>query len=873
MTLVKTANEADFTAVGDILTYDYTVVNTGNVFISDLEVTDDKIASISCNVSTVGNGDLNLDPGETVVCTGQYAVTQADLDAGSVTNLASAAGTPSGGTLTPPETSETVSADQLPELTLEKASANTSFDTVGDVLSYTYTIVNTGNVLVSDVVVSDDKIASVVCDVASIGNGDANLDPGETVVCTADYSVTQADLDAGEVLNNASATATPAGGSLTPPTDSVTISADQQPAMETVKTATDVNFELPGDVTTYEYVVTNTGNVTLTDPINVTDNLISSVSCPVLPAGGLVPGAALTCTAQYTATQADLDAGQVTNIASAASGALSSPQTSETIPADQNPALSIVKSALFTDFTAAGEVVEYEFAVTNDGNLTITQDIDVVDDKIGTVTCVTGNLVPGATQICRANYTVTQADMDAGEITNQAFAQAGTLVSAPVDVTVDGTRTPSLGFVKRATTADFGVAGDVINYEFDVENTGNVTLTAVSVTDDLIASVSCPQTTLAPAATMVCSASYTVTQADVDSGEVVNNASAAAIPPAGLPPVNVGDSVTVDSNAASDLRFEKRALSTDFTQVGDILNFAFDVENTGAITLSNIVINDDLVAAVTCPRTSLAPTEAMVCSASYTVTQADLDAGEVINTASVDANLPNGESVPTMSDSATVTGTAAPELDILKSALTSNFAAVGEVLDFEITVTNIGNVTISNIVVDDPLIPSLSCPVNVLAPTAELVCTGSYAVTQADIDAGQVDNTASATGTPSSGSLAPVNAVRTIIANASPELTVVKTALTPDFDGVGDIVDYEYLVTNTGNITLTGTISVSDDKIPAVSCPVSPAGGLVPGASLTCSATYIVTQADLDAGQVTNRASATDGTITPLVIQSAMTML
>ena len=149
--------------------------------------------------------------------------------------------------------------------------------------------------------------------------------------------------------------------------------------METVKTATDVNFELPGDVTTYEYVVTNTGNVTLTDPITVTDNLISSVSCPALPAGGLVPGAALTCTAQYAATQADLDAGQVTNIASAASGPLSSPQTSETIPADQNPALSIVKSALFTDFTATGEVVEYEFAVTNDGNLTITGGIDVVD--------------------------------------------------------------------------------------------------------------------------------------------------------------------------------------------------------------------------------------------------------------------------------------------------------------------------------------------------------------------------------------------------------------------------------------------------------------------------------------------------------------
>jgi len=313
-------------------------------------------------------------------------VTQADLDAGEVTNLASATGTPSGGTLTPAETSETVGADQMPALTLVKASTETSFDAVGDVLSYSYTVENTGNVLVSDLVVSDDKIATVTCDVTAIGNGDANLDPGETVICNADYSVTQADLDAGEVTNNASATATPAGGTLTPPTDDVTIAADQQPALETVKTATDVNFELPGDIVTYEYAVTNTGNITLTDAITVTDNLIDTINCPALPAGGLAPAATLTCTGEYTVTQADLDAGQVTNLATATSGAVTSPQTSETIPADQDPALSVVKTALFTDFTAAGDVVEYEFTVSNDGNLTITQDIEIIDDKIGAFT-------------------------------------------------------------------------------------------------------------------------------------------------------------------------------------------------------------------------------------------------------------------------------------------------------------------------------------------------------------------------------------------------------------------------------------------------------------------------------------------------------
>ena len=862
LTIAKAAVEADFAVVGDVLTYEYTVENTGNVLISNIVVSDDKIASVSCAVSTVGNGDANLDPSEVVVCTGSYAVTQADLDAGFVTNIASATGTPAGGTLTDPETSETVSADQMPALTLVKASGETGFDTVGDILTYTYTVENTGNVLVSALDVSDDKIANVVCDVPAIGNNDANLDPNETVICTGDYAVTQADLDAGDVTNIASATATPAGGTLTPPTDDLTITADQQPSMETVKTATDINFEVPGDITTYEYVVTNTGNVTLTDPITVTDNLISTVTCPALPAGGLAPTASLTCTAQYTATQADLDAGSVTNLASASDGTTTSPTTSETIPADQDPALSVVKTPLFSDFTAAGDVVTYEFAVTNDGNVTLTEEIDVEDDKIGTISCFTGNLTPGATTTCQATYTITQADMDAGSVTNEAYAASGSLVSAPVEATVDGTQTPSLDFDKRATTADFDAAGDVITYEFDVENTGNVTLTGLVITDDIIASVSCPQSTLAPAAAMVCSASYTVTQADVDAGEVVNNASASGTPPPGLPIVETPDSETVESDALPGLSFEKRALTTGFAAVGDILNYEFDVENTGTITLSGIVITDDLIASVSCPQTTLAPTATMVCSASYTVTQADLDAGEVVNNASADANLPNGDPIPTANDTVTVDGMPSPQLDIVKTSLTADYSAVGDLIDFEITVTNTGNVSVSGIVVDDPLIPSLSCPSSDLAPTASFTCTGSYAVTQADLDAGQVDNTATVSGTPSGGTLPPTTASETVDADANPALDVVKTATTTSFDSVGDTIDYTYEVTNTGNVTLTGTISVVDDKIAPVSCPVPPAGGLVPASSLTCTATYVVTQADIDAGEVTNIASATDGTTT-----------
>ena len=86
---------------------------------------------------------------------------------------------------------------------------------------------------------------------------------------------------------------------------------------------------------------------------------------------------------------------------------------------------------------------------------------------------------------------------------------------------------------------------------------------------------------------------------------------------------------------------------------------------------------------------------------------------------------------------------------------------------------------------------------------------------------------------------------------------MVKTALSgAGFASVGDALTYDYVVTNTGNITLTAPISISDDKIASVSCP-SVGAGVTPGATLTCTATYLVTQADIDAGSVTNNATAT----------------
>ena len=66
--------------------------------------------------------------------------------------------------------------------------------------------------------------------------------------------------------------------------------------------------------------------------------------------------------------------------------------------------------------------------------------------------------------------------------------------------------------------------------------------------------------------------------------------------------------------------------------------------------------------------------------------------------------------------------------------------------------TNTGNVTITGIVVNDAQLDAAAvCPVTTLAPGASTTCTGTHTITQAEVDAGTVDNSATATGTPPGG--------------------------------------------------------------------------------------------------------------------------
>ena len=79
-----------------------------------------------------------------------------------------------------------------------------------------------------------------------------------------------------------------------------------------------------------------------------------------------------------------------------------------------------------------------------------------------------------------------------------------------------------------------------------------------------------------------------------------------------------------------------------------------------------------------------------------------------------------------------------------------------------------------------------------------------------------------------------------------------------NYDAVGDVINYTIVATNDGNTTLA-SVTVSDPKVSNSSVMPLNGSSLVPGASMTCTATHTIVQADIDDGHYANTACVDDG--------------
>ncbi|PQB04812.1 beta strand repeat-containing protein [Aureitalea marina] len=996
--LIKTADvQADPTtgcvdlSVGSVINYSFTVTNTGNVTLTNVVVSDN-----AAGVVLVGGPIASLAPNavDNTTYTATYEVTQADIDAGTFSNQAMVTGTPPSGpnvtddsddnsnleddlTVTPICTSASIALIKTADVQADPTTGCVDLS-VGSIINYSFTVTNTGNVTLTNVVVSDNATGVVLS-----GGPIASLAPNavDNTTYTATYEVTQADIDAGTFSNQAMVTGTPPSG------PNVTDDSDddsnlendptvtpicQDAAIALVKTATvdldptDNCYDVTvGGLITYRFEVSNQGNVSL-DNVVLDDPLVANAAYVSGDAGDddiLGVGEVWIYEGSYAVTQADIDAGSVTNTATVTaddpqdnevddtSGATISDDEETVTPICQDAAIALVKTATVDldptdncyDVTVGG-LITYRFEVSNQGNVSL--DNVVLDDPlVADAAYVSGDagdddiLGVGEVWIYEGSYAVTQADIDAGSVTNTATVTADDPQDNEVDDTSgatisddEETVTPicqdaAIALVKTATVDldptdncyDVTVGG-LITYRFEVSNQGNVSLDNVVLDDPLVADAAYvsgdagDDDILGVGEVWIYEGSYAVTQADIDAGSVTNTATVTADDPqdnevsdtSGATISDDEETVTPICQDAAIALVKTATVDLDPTDncydvtVGGLITYRFEVSNQGNVSLDNVVLDDPLVADAAYVSGDagdddiLGVGEVWIYEGSYAVTQADIDAGSVTNTATVTADDPQDNEVDDTSgatisdDEETVTPicqdaaialvkTATVDLDPTDNCYD---VTVGGLITYRFEVSNQGNVSLDNVVLDDPLVADAAYVSgdagddDILGVGEVWIYEGSYAVTQADIDAGSVTNTATVTADdPQDNEVSDTSGatisddeetVTPICQDAA--IALVKTA-TVDLDPtdncydvtVGGLITYRFEVSNQGNVSLDNV--VLDDPLVANAAYVSGDAGdddiLGVGEVWIYEGSYAVTQADIDAGSVTNTATVT----------------
>jgi hypothetical protein len=188
-----------YSTLGATITYTYTITNTGTTTVGPFTINDSKFGMFSCG-SSVG-------PGLPTSCTKPYSIVQADLDGGSITITSSQASYMGFTSNIPPPL--TVTANQMPSISLSIGTVPTTFNMSGQNIAITYTVTNTGNVtLTMTVTVSDPKLSPVTC-------GTGSMAPMGTKTCTGSYLISSTDMTAGSVTSNPVTATTTFTGSVT----------------------------------------------------------------------------------------------------------------------------------------------------------------------------------------------------------------------------------------------------------------------------------------------------------------------------------------------------------------------------------------------------------------------------------------------------------------------------------------------------------------------------------------------------------------------------------------------------------------------------------------------------------------------------------
>ena len=520
---------------------------------------------------------------------------------------------------------------------------------------------------------------------------------------------------------------------------------------------------------------------------------------------------------------------------------------------------------------ALGETVTFEITATNiyDKPMTIElieiEGVTLAQDRFE-------NVVAGGTIKTTATYTIVEKDILAGKFENtvkarivdlEKEASASAVVEPPkasIVVEKETTSTPANGKAY--------VLGETIKYSITVTNDGNLTLTNVVVTDEMTGDEWTVET-LAPNASEEFTTEYVVTEEDILAGSVKNDVTATGNPPDDKIPDPEDDDEVEDptDEPKASLKVTKETTSTPADGkayvLGEKITYSITVTNDGNLTLDDVVVTDKMTSDEWSVE-SLAPGASESFTAEYVVTEADILVGKVVNDVTATGNPPD-EKIPDPEDDDEVedpTEEPKPSLEVTKKTTSTpadgKAYVLGEKITYEIVVKNNGNLTLTDDVVKDEKTGD-EWKIDSLAPgETSTVFKAEYIVTEADILAGSVKNSVTATGNPPDDKIPDPeddDEVEDPTEEPKGHLTINKeTTSTPEDEkgyAEGEVISYKITAVNDGNLTITD-ITVTD-PLTGDEWPIE---SLAPEATKEFETSYTVTAADAAAGEVLNVATA-----------------
>ncbi|MEK4435525.1 DUF7507 domain-containing protein [Paenibacillus sp. FSL K6-2862] len=949
ISLVKTANTVNAT-VGDTVVYTVTVSNTGNLQ-ANVTVTDTIPAATSFVANSVvvsGVPQPGATPGTGIpvgiVAAGATAVVTFAVVVDTLpspqqlSNFATSSFTftpPDGRTLTGTATSNTLTFPvSSPNVAVVKSTPSTAA-AVGDTVTYSVQVTNSGiapvnNIQFSDPIPAGASFVTGSVTVNGVAQPAANpaggislgtLAPGTSATVTFSIRV-DAIPPSGQLSNRSTVSFTSGAFSSTTFSNTV-VTPVFQPILSATKTASTQNATV-GDTVSYTVTVSNTGNYGA--QINLTDNIPAGTI--LVPNSVIVNGQPLPAANPATGISAGtVAAGATTTITfSVVIDTLPSPQQlvnqasvalSFTLPDGRTitgsvlsnvltitvsaPDVDVVKSTTSTS-VSVGDIVTYSVAVTNNGIATVNNVVFTDAVPASTVLAPTGvfvdgvlrpganpstgitigSIAPGATVTVVFSVQVTA--LPASAVLNNQSTVSFTSGAFSATTFSNTVTTPVFQPILTAVkTGDQAIAtvGDTVVYSIAISNAGNYGA-SVTLTDTIPAG-----TELVPNSVIVNGAS--VPGADPASGiplgvvstttmvmfsvvivtlplsqSITNQASATftyTLPDGRT----LGGSLTSNSLniqvSAPDVSVTKTTTAVDAV-VGDTIVYQMVVTNNGIEPVNNVVLTDPIDPATTfvagsvlvdgVPRASANPALGIAigtlapgasAAVSYAVRVNTLPTPPVVSSQSA-VSFTSGVFSGASYSNIVVTPIYQPIIAVTKTANTSN-ATIGDTIVYSFTINNSGNLAANLTLTDDipdgavllpnsVLIDGVPQPganpetgivVGTIPPGGSVNVTVTLEVTVDSLPQDQrLTNQAVAnytfsppdgrqlTGTVSSNVL--------VIPVSAPNVTVVKS--TDAIDAVvGDVITYTVVVTNAGIEVVNNVVMVDPVPVGTVFVPGS----------------------------------------------------